>query len=262
MTRLFSLSVIATLALSTTAQASKATDIKDKIPVNCLTSKVCLEQIKDKISDKITCFDWDVIFPGFDFCTGKDCDKSETTPDIKPPQEDVQKPDTSLPQEPSEPGDDQIGEEDTITPPSKPETDIPQTDVEIPEAESSLNKYEKEVVKLVNEIRSQNGLAGLEIDEELSRVARIKSQDMKDNNYFSHTSPTYGSPFDMMQKFGISYRSAGENIAKGQSSAQEVVNAWMNSEGHRKNILSSSFTAIGVGYVSQGNYWTQMFVGR
>ena len=96
---------------------------------------------------------------------------------------------------------------------------------------------------------------------ELSRVARYKSQDMKDKGYFSHTSPTYGSPFDMMKKFGITYRTAGENIAKGQRTPQAVVNAWMNSSGHRANILNSSFTQIGVGYVADGNYWTQMFTG-
>lgn len=87
---------------------------------------------------------------------------------------------------------------------------------------------------------------------------------MKDKNYFSHTSPTYGSPFDMMKKFNISYKSAGENIAKGQKTPQAVVNAWMNSEGHRKNILSKSFTEIGVGYIQGNNttYWTQMFITK
>ena len=96
---------------------------------------------------------------------------------------------------------------------------------------------------------------------ELSRVARYKSQDMKDKKYFSHTSPTYGSPFDMMKSFGISYKTAGENIAYGYSTPEAVVKGWMNSEGHRKNILNPSFTQIGVGYVASGNYWTQMFIG-
>ena len=108
----------------------------------------------------------------------------------------------------------------------------------------------------------KNGLKELTYDWELSRVARYKSQDMKDNGYFSHTSPVYGSPFQMMKSFGISYRSAGENIARGQATPQAVVNAWMNSSGHRANILNSSFTHIGVGYVSSGNYWTQMFIGK
>ena len=85
---------------------------------------------------------------------------------------------------------------------------------------------------------------------------------MLDNQYFSHDSPTYGSPFDMMRAYGIDYRTAGENIAKGQNSPEEVVNAWMNSQGHRENILSSDFTHIGIGYVEQGNIWTQQFIGK
>lgn len=132
----------------------------------------------------------------------------------------------------------------------------------IPQNDSSVLEYEREVIRLVNEIRAENGLKALTHNWELSRVARYKSQDMKDRGYFSHTSPTYGSPFQMMKSFGITYRSAGENIARGQRTPSEVVNAWMNSVGHRANILNASFTEIGVGYVANGNYWTQMFIGR
>lgn len=131
----------------------------------------------------------------------------------------------------------------------------------IPQLDSSVASYEHEVVRLVNEIRQQNGLKPLTENWELSRVARYKSQDMLDNRYFSHTSPTYGSPFQMIKAFGLSYRTAGENIAKGYASPQAVVNGWMNSSGHRANILNVSYTQIGIGYVAQGNYWTQIFVG-
>ena len=131
----------------------------------------------------------------------------------------------------------------------------------IPLADESVTAYENEVIRLVNVERSKQGLKSLDSDWQLSRVARYKSQDMRDNGYFSHTSPTYGSPFEMMKSFGISYRTAGENIAKGQKTPKAVVNAWMNSSGHRANILNSSFTKIGVGYVKDGNYWTQMFIG-
>lgn len=129
-------------------------------------------------------------------------------------------------------------------------------------ASSSVSAYEKEVVELTNAERKKQGLKPLTLDEKLSKVARTKSQDMKDNNYFDHNSPTCGSPFDMMKKFGITYRTAGENIAKGQKTPQEVVKAWMNSEGHRKNIMNPNFTHIGVGYVKDGNYWTQQFIGK
>lgn len=131
----------------------------------------------------------------------------------------------------------------------------------IPLVSSSITSYEQQVIDLVNVQRKNYGLSELKANWELSRVARIKSQDMRDNGYFSHTSPIYGSPFTMIKNFGISYTSAGENIARGQKTPQAVVNAWMNSEGHRANILNASFTQIGVGYVADGNYWTQMFIG-
>lgn len=134
--------------------------------------------------------------------------------------------------------------------------------INIPSKDSTVTNYEQEVIRLVNEIRAENGLKALSYDWELSRVARYKSQDMKDNNYFAHNSPTYGTPFQMIKNFGISYRSAGENIAKGYKTPQAVVNAWMNSSGHRANILNSSYTRIGVGYVAGGNYWTQMFISK
>lgn len=134
--------------------------------------------------------------------------------------------------------------------------------IHIPTLSTTVTNYEQEVIRLVNEIRTANGLKTLTYDWELSRVARYKSQDMKDNKYFSHTSPVYGSPFQMIRNFGISFRSAGENIAKGYATPQAVVNGWMNSSGHRANILNGSYTHIGVGYVAGGNYWTQMFIRK
>ncbi|WP_313959696.1 CAP domain-containing protein [Cytobacillus oceanisediminis] len=127
---------------------------------------------------------------------------------------------------------------------------------------TEISDFESKVIDLTNEQRRKNGLSNLQPDTALSNVAQEKSNDMQAKNYFSHTSPTYGSPFDMMRDFGVSYNSAGENIAMGQPSPEEVVNAWMNSEGHRKNILSPNFTHIGVGHTSQGHYWTQMFIGK
>lgn len=142
-----------------------------------------------------------------------------------------------------------------------PDLIYPNQIINIPVPDATMTSYEQQVIDLINNIRVQNGLSKLKVNWELSRVARYKSQDMHDKNYFSHTSPTYGSPFDMMTAFGISYRTAGENIAKGYTTPQSVVNGWMNSSGHRANILNSAYTQIGVGYVSSGNYWTQMFIG-
>lgn len=144
---------------------------------------------------------------------------------------------------------------------ANPDLIYPGETLRIPSVDSAVRAYEKEVVRLVNEIRVKNGLKPLTENWELSRVARYKSQDMHDKGYFSHTSPTYGTPFAMMKSFGISYRTAGENIAMGYATPQAVVNGWMNSSGHRANILNSAYTQIGVGYVAGGNYWTQMFIG-
>lgn len=130
-----------------------------------------------------------------------------------------------------------------------------------PEVDTSINNFEQRVVELTNVERAKQGLPALKMDNELSKVAKLKSQDIQSKGYFDHNSPTYGSPFDMMRQFGISYRSAGENIAKGQRTPEAVVNAWMNSEGHRKNILGN-FTHIGVGYIENGSVWTQMFITK
>ncbi|MBR6505120.1 MAG: SH3 domain-containing protein [Clostridia bacterium] len=129
---------------------------------------------------------------------------------------------------------------------------------------STLSKDEQEVFDLINKQRTQNGLPALKIDDEVQNVARIKAQDMVNNNYFSHTSPTYGSPFDMLKSFGVSYKSAGENIA-GNSSNSGAVNAWMNSSGHKANILSNNYNYTGIGVVSSPKYgkmYVQMFIGR
>lgn len=128
---------------------------------------------------------------------------------------------------------------------------------------TGVKAIEAQVVELVNQKRAANGLKPLRLNWELARVARYKSMDMRDRNYFSHDSPTYGSPFEMMKAFGIRYSAAAENIAAGQRTAQAVMNSWMNSPGHRSNILSASYTEIGVGYASggkYGHYWTQMFI--
>jgi len=124
---------------------------------------------------------------------------------------------------------------------------------------------EQQVVNLVNAERAKAGLKPLKADWELARVARFKSEDMRDNRYFDHNSPIYGTPFQMMKSFGINYRSAGENIAAGQTTAESVMKSWMNSPGHKKNILSPNFTHIGVGFYRGGEYgymWTQQFITK
>ena len=153
------------------------------------------------------------------------------------------------------------GSDETTVPSDGNETTTPSGGEETAAGNIDNLSYEQQVAALVNEQREANGLQPLTLSGELSDVARIKSQDMHDNNYFSHTSPTYGSPFDMLNTFGITYRAAGENIAMGYATPEAVVNGWMNSPGHRANILNSAYTQIGVGYVADGSYWTQEFIG-
>ena len=144
----------------------------------------------------------------------------------------------------------------------KDETPAPiETPAEVPQTQNLALDYEKKVVELVNAQRRAYGLAPVALSEELCVKARVKSQDMAKNRYFDHNSPTYGSPFAMMQQLGVSYRFAGENIAMGYATPEAVVNAWMNSEGHRANILNANYQTLGVGYVADGNYWTQWFIG-
>lgn len=148
----------------------------------------------------------------------------------------------------------------TATPTAKPTTQPTATPTAQPTSQpSDASEVQKEILSLVNEQRAAAGLSALVLDTKLNEVATAKAKDMDDNNYFSHTSPTYGSPFDMLKTFGVSYRTAGENIASGQRSAQQVMNDWMNSSGHRANILNSGYTKLGVGYVN--GKWVQLFIG-
>ena len=183
--------------------------------------------------------------------------KPESTPSTTPQQKPESTPSTpsTTPQQKPE------------STPSTPSTTPEQKPESTPEQKPStdFSSYQQQVLDLVNAERTKRGISALTLDSNLSSVATKKSQDMVNKNYFDHTSPTYGSPFDMMKQFGISYRTAGENIAKGQKTPQEVVTAWMNSEGHRKNILNPNFTNLGVGIAkdSKGTtYWTQMFIGK
>lgn len=124
---------------------------------------------------------------------------------------------------------------------------------------ATQSSYASQVVSLVNQERAKAGLKPLKTDSKLTSVAVAKAKDMYANNYFDHNSPTYGSPFDMMKQFGVSYSYAGENIAKGQQNPQAVMNAWMNSSGHRANILNANYSSIGVAYYN--GEWVQEFTG-
>ncbi|MHA7965732.1 CAP domain-containing protein [Paenibacillus sp. CAU 1782] len=149
----------------------------------------------------------------------------------------------------------------TATPTAKPTTQPTATPTAspAPTTGTEMSAYQTQVVTLVNQERAKVGLKALQVDTLLNKVATEKARDMDVNNYFSHTSPTYGSPFDMMKTFGVKYSYAGENIASGQPTPARVMQDWMNSPGHKANILNANFTKIGVGYVN--GEWVQMFIG-
>ena len=184
----------------------------------------------------------------------KACDKTKTTTKCLTKKATPAKPAT--PATPAKPA--------TPATPAKPATPVkPATPTTGTSTTPASGTSEAQVAKLVNQERAAAGLPALTFNAELAKVAEMKAADLRDKGYFDHNSPTYGSPFDMMHQFGITYTAAGENIAKGQRTPAEVMDGWMNSPGHRANILNSNFTEIGVGYVTDSNgtgYWVQMFI--
>lgn len=128
----------------------------------------------------------------------------------------------------------------------------------LPALAAGMSVQESEACGLVNAERAARGLSPLNVSSSLSEKARVKARDMADNGYFSHTSPTYGSPFTMMRTLGVSYTSAGENIAMGYDTAADVVEAWMASPSHRANLLNSRYVTVGIGCVD--GYWAQWLI--
>lgn len=126
---------------------------------------------------------------------------------------------------------------------------------------ASLSAQEQTAGNLLNSDRARYGLARLTIDPQLCRIARIKSEDMRDNQYFAHTSPTYGDVRSMLRQFGYSFSAASENIAH-HSTVEKSQAAFLSSPAHRRNILNASFTRCGVGVAIDPNgyvYLTQIF---
>lgn len=170
-----------------------------------------------------------------------------------------------------------------------PEVDVPETDApevetpegDIPEADAPNDNvpgdgstgdsapedsivdehaFIKEVVELVNIERAEEGLSPLTVDTKVQAAAMVRAKECE--QLFSHTRPDGSSFATALKEQNVSYRSAGENIAWGQKTPEEVMKAWMNSEGHRANIMNPNFTTIGVGYYENANgtdYWCQLF---
>ncbi len=147
-----------------------------------------------------------------------------------------------------------------ITPVGESSTTVDVTPTVTVSDEEQLEQFRIEVLELVNQYRAEAGVAPLSTDSTITKLAQIKCDDMADNDYFSHTSPTWGDFQNVFKYENVSYRYIGENIAYGQRTPEAVMDSWMNSDGHRANILSENFSHIGIGYNTDGNYWTQLFV--
>ena len=160
----------------------------------------------------------------------------------------------------------QIGTAHTnyIIPTDKPKSAATNTEIIETASYSSLTQEESSLLSLINQERQKNNLPALEIDENLQNVARLKAQDIVDNNYFSHISPTYGSPFEMLKSYNISYKTASENIA-GNSDISKALDSWLNSESHKKNILSNIYNYTGIAVVDSiayGKIIVELFIGK
>lgn len=202
-----------------------------------------LENIKsrlDELCGQLNGNTTTITFPG--------CNLPENKPETTPPSEDTNtpesKPETTPPSE------------DTSTPESKPETSTPENK---PEADKELT-FAEQVVELVNQERTKAGLNAVTLDQNIASAALVRAKEIETS--FSHTRPN-GSKFSTaLTEQGVTFKGAGENNAWGQKSPEAVMQAWMNSEGHRANILNKNFTKIGVGYYQNAagrNFWTQLF---
>ena len=131
----------------------------------------------------------------------------------------------------------------------------------VAQATPSTSQQRSAVIAATNAERRRAGCGALIATAQLTSAAQGHATDMARNNYFSHTSRDGRDFGDRLRAAGLSFRTGGENIARGQRTATEVVQAWMSSSGHRRNILNCAFTTIGVGYDSRGNHWVQDFIG-
>lgn len=151
-----------------------------------------------------------------------------------------------------------------ITPTDELKSAVSNTESIEPISDLNLTEDENELLNLINTEREKNNLSAFKIDENLQNVARLKAQDLVKNNYFSHISPTYGTPFEMLRNNQISYKTASENIA-GNSSISGALDSWLNSDSHKKNILSNDYNYTGLAVVDSiayGKIIVQLFIGK
>lgn len=196
----------------------------------------------------------------------------DSCPDVEIPDEDTTTPEipgTEVPEKPNPPIADTSGTEtpDTEIPdtsvtekPNPPAAETPDTQEPEETPDTGILSYAEQVVKLVNEERAKAGLPALEVKDDVAAAANVRAREIK--QVFSHTRPDGSNFSSALKEQNVSYRGAGENIAWGQKTPEQVMNGWMNSSGHRANILNKNYKNIGVGYYQDErgtNYWVQLF---
>ena len=251
---------LALAAVMTAAASAGAADVqvaKINIP-NSITSQA-RQQLVQKLMEK---FDFSACLPDWDIPSLK----PETKPETKPEQTPDETPDEQPDETPEETPDEQPEETPDNTPQlpegSRPEETPDNGTEQNPEDNNngtSQGDFASQVVALVNAERAKQGLSALTIDTKVQQAALMRAKESAQS--FSHTRPNGSSFSTALTEAGVSYRTAGENIAYGQSTPQQVMNAWMNSSGHRANILNANYTTIGVGYtvINGTAYWAQLF---
>ncbi len=141
--------------------------------------------------------------------------------------------------------------------------ELPKEQIVVDTENAILSNEEQEVLTLINIERKKEGLVELKASSELQEVAKLKAEDLVNNNYFSHTSPTLGTPFEMLKNEGVMYKFAGENLA-GNETGAKAVNAWMNSPAHKDNILDEDYEYTGIAVIDSeiyGKVYVQLFMG-
>lgn len=231
------------LALTITATASAGAANVHTVKLNIPTSitSQARQQLIQKLMEK---FDFSACFPDWDIPSLKPETKPDETPELpeehpeETPDNTPQLPEDSRPDETPDNGTDQTPEDNTG---------------------SMQGDFASQVAALVNAERAKYGLYALTVDTKVQQAALVRAKETAQS--FSHTRPNGSSFSTVLTEAGVSYRTAGENIAYGQTTPQQVMNAWMNSSGHRANILNANYTTIGVGYtvINGTAYWAQLF---
>ena len=269
---------IVPLALAVTMAATASAGAADVHTANINLSHSIISQARQQMLQKLMeKFDFSACFPDWDIPSLKPETKPEETPDTTPEQtpdeQPEETPDTTPEQtpdeQPEETPDEQPDEQPDETPDDTPQLPDNSRPEETPDngteqqpeddTGSMQGDFASQVVALVNAERAKHGLSALKVDAKVQQAALVRAKETAQS--FSHTRPNGSSFSTALTEAGVSYRRAGENIAYGQSTPQQVMNAWMNSSGHRANILNENFTTIGVGYtvINGTAYWTQLF---